>query len=79
MKRSVGKKLLRDDCSGGLWLWTLVADLDAKGGLSVELGSFNYILYRRFQSRDSPSITVIVSHLLWFTKLVILPEKLRTC
>jgi hypothetical protein len=37
------------------------------GGVSVELGLSNYIVsYRRFQSRDNPSGTIIIIHLLWF-------------
>lgn len=53
---------------GVSWIkgWMLVLDLVVKGGLSVELGIFNIIFYRRFQSRDSPSIIAIVSHLPWF-------------
>ena len=50
--------------------WALISGLAVKRGVSVELGLFNYIIsYRRFQSRVSPSINVIIIHLPWFGKI----------
>ena len=56
----------------------LVEDSVIKGGLSVELGLLYYIFYRGFQSRDSPSINAIISHLPCLAKYVISLEKLST-